>query len=235
MAAGGRDLQRASRLVLAAHLGQVGGGRGLRPGLRRSDRRWPPGSPEEPDDVLDGCHADHGEPVDLCCLDGVDQRDDDPAEPPTRRRDRDRDHTRGREDLALERDLTEEDMTGGGLGWCLPRRHQDAHGDREVEPRTFLPEVAGGEVDHHAAQRPFELRMFHRGSDPIPRILHGGAGEPGHGQRREASPDERLDRDRMAAHPEHGHADHPSVHATTLRPSACSNRDDGHTPVASPP
>ena len=43
----------------------------------------------------------------------------------TRRRDRDRDHTRGRKDLALERDLTEEEVTCGGLERYLPRRHQD--------------------------------------------------------------------------------------------------------------
>jgi hypothetical protein len=174
-------------------------------------------------------------PVDLRGLDGVGHRHDDPAEAATRRRDGDRDHTRGRKDLPLERDLAEEDVPSGGLWRHLPSRHQDAHGDGKVEPGAFFPEVAGGEVDHHAAQRPLELRMFDRRPDPIARILHGGAGESGHRERREAPPDERLDRDRMAADPEHGYADDPSVHVMTLRPSVGWNRDDRHAPVASPP
>ena len=90
-------------------------------------------------------------------------------------------------------------MPGGGFRRYLPGRHQDAHGDRQVEPGALLPEVAGREVDDHAAERPLELRVFHRRPDPVPRILDRGAGEAGHRQRREPASDECLNRDRIAA------------------------------------
>ena len=100
------------------------------------------------------------------------------------------------------------------VGRHLGGRREHAGGDREVEPRSFLAEVARREVHDDAAQRPLEPLALDRGPDALARVANGSAREPGERERGQPSPDVRLDGHEMAAHPEHRDAEHPSVHAS---------------------
>ena len=86
----------------------------------------------------------------------------------------------------------------------------------KIEAGALLPKVAGREVDDDATQRPFEPRALDGRTDPIGRIPHRGAGEPREGERRQPAADVGLDGDEVAAHTEHRHPEHPSVHASTV-------------------
>jgi hypothetical protein len=99
-----------------------------------------------------------------------------------------------------------------GVARHLTGRDQERHGDRQIEPRSFLAQVARREVHDHPTQRPCQARVLDRGADPLARVLDGRPREPREGQRRQAAPNEGLDGDEVATHPEHRHAEHPSVH-----------------------
>jgi hypothetical protein len=62
-----------------------------------------------------------------------------------------------------------------------------------------VAKVSRRQVDHRSAQRPFQTARFDRGPDPVPGVLHGGAGQAGQGERRQPATDVGLDRDEMSA------------------------------------
>jgi hypothetical protein len=213
------DLERATRLLLSTHLGEVDARR-RRFRCRRVDVGRVPGAPEEPDDLGERRGRHHAQPLDLRGLGRVGRGDHDARELVPGRGDRNGDHARGGQDLALERQLAEERNAGERANRDLRGGREHGDGDREVQPGPVLAEVPGRQVHHHAPQRPLAAGVLHGGPDPFSGILHGRAGHPGDRERREPAPDEGLDRDRPPADPEHRDTDDPSVHATDARSEA---------------
>jgi hypothetical protein len=94
------------------------------------------------------------------------------------------------------------DPRGGHLGGG--REHP--HRDRQVEAGALLAERSRREVHDDATEGPFQAGALDRRSDPIARVLHARAGQPGHGERRESATHVRLDGDEMAADADDGDA-----------------------------
>jgi hypothetical protein len=65
---------------------------------------------------------------------------------------------------AVERELTDCSVAREAIGRNLSRRRQHCKRDRQIEPRPFLPELGGSEVDRDPAVRPNELGR----RDPAP-------------------------------------------------------------------
>ena len=93
------------------------------------------------------------------------------------------------------------------------RRHlggggEHAHGDREIQARTFLAQGPGREVHDDAAQRPLQPSALDRRPDPVAGVLDPRAGQPGDRERREPATDVRLDGDEVTADADDGNASH---------------------------
>src|SRR5207249_1514919 len=125
---------------------------------------------------------------------------------------RDRDRPRRRQDLTFERELAEERPARHGADGDLGGGRENRHGDRQIEPRSLLPEIARRKIDDDPPKGPLESRVLHRRPDTLASVLHGGAGKPGHRERRKTPPDERLNRHGIAADSEQRDADDPTVH-----------------------
>ena len=178
--AGGGDLERAARPLLPADVGEVRGPRRGRarprtvvrspaPRSRRGSRRRPPPrsrtgtgrTPARATPAADStAHTTQLEPArDAPLGDGERARD--------------------RPDAPVERELPDGRVLGEALRRKLPRRREHGQRDREVEPRSLLPERSGREVHRDpAVQRPLEGG----GDDPAPhavlRLLAGAVREP---------------------------------------------------------
>jgi hypothetical protein len=116
------------------------------------------------------------------------------------------------------------DPHGAGPGHSPPNPDRARRARRTEEPSRPAPPIATGrsragaflaerprrEVHDDATDRPFRARALDRRSDPIARVLHAHAGQPGQGERRESATDVRLDGDEIAADADDGDASHAS-------------------------
>ena len=193
VAAGGRELERASRALLAAHVGEIGL-IGLRLLVGRLGGRRPQLAAEVGDRLGEVAHR-HG--LDAAQL-GLARRlggAEDPLEPGAPRALGDGERAAHGPDAAVERELADGRVLGEPLGRKLPRRRQHRERDREVEAGSFLAQTGGSEVDGDPLQRPFELRGADAAADAVLGLGAGAVGEPDDREAREAAVDVRLDLD----------------------------------------
>ena len=213
MPARGGHLEGATGLRLPAHLGEVDASTPLRAAIAAISTSGGSHVPsEEPSDVGERRRRDDPERTDLRRLARVRGRNHDAVQAGARRGDRHRKDAGRRQQLALEGQLAGEGVPHDGRSGHLCGRGKDADGDRQIESRSVLAEAGGREVHDHAAERPFETGTLDGRSHTVARIVHRGAGEAGEDQRRESSPDVRLDRDEMSTDAEDGDPHHPSIH-----------------------
>ena len=181
---GSGHLQGATGLRLPSDLGEVHRVSRRLHRAGRVGRAGPPRSTEEPNDL-----GERRRPHDLQTLDqrrllGVGGGDDHAAHPRAPRRDRRREHTWGGDQSATERELAREHPPLQLGGRHLGHRDEHPHRHGQVEPRTFLSERPGREVDDHSAQWPLQPRALHRRSDPVASVLNTGSGQAGQRERR---------------------------------------------------
>jgi hypothetical protein len=139
---GGGDLERAPRVALAAHVAEIGALRRRlhHIGLPPHDLRNAP-VPQERDDVVERLGAHDLEVFDQTRLGDVRGRYDDAPEPRAGDRDRDREHSRRRDQRPLQREFAHEREVGGPHLRHLTGRDEDTHRDGKIEPGTVLAEV----------------------------------------------------------------------------------------------
>ena len=88
-------------------------------------------------------------------------------------------------DRTIERELPDEEVIAGHGRVDLPRRHEDGDGDGQVESRSALLHLPGGEVDRDVQARNREPARPHRAPHARARLEDGGVGhandaEPGY-------------------------------------------------------
>ena len=227
VAAGGRELERAPRALLAAHVGEVGRLR-LRLLVGRVDGRRPELAAQVGDRL--GEVADrHGLDAAELRLAGRLGRAEDPLEPGAPRALGDRERTAHGPDAAVERELADRRVLGEPLGRNLARRREHRERDREVEARAFLPQARRREVDRDplsAATRAAPSRSrCGRGASPPRRRGRRGR----RWRSREAAVDVRLDLDAPRLEPDKSVGDGAREHASTLRRAVRATRVESLT------
>ena len=211
--AGRRDLEGPSGLRLSPHFGEVDAstprGRGsprslgraptCPAGTRRPRRAWPPRRPE---------------PLDLRRLAPVRGRDHDAV---AARRAPRRWPPKGRRASARTRPSRDSSpanaypTTAGVRGTCAVAASTPTATGRS-SPGPSFRRLAGARFTDHAAESAIETGALDGRAHTIARVVHRGAGKAGEDQRRESSPDERLDRDEMSTDAEDGDPHDPSIH-----------------------
>jgi len=177
---GGGDFERALRVRLAAHLGQVAAGRGAageeHRGVdgRRHDGRLVAqvrdGFGQCPD-AEDGRAAGEGRFGRV--RGGRDDADDGCAA----RRGRDRQRASDRVHAAVEAELADHAPAGEVGQRRLPFGGDQTERDREVERDPFLADARGGEIHGDATLRILEPGVAERGADAVARLAHGPVGQ----------------------------------------------------------
>gem|GEM_PF-2625794 len=178
-----------------------------------------PPSPQELDGRRQGRNGHHFQPFDQAGLGRVGFRHDDPGEARVGGRHGRREHAGRRHKLALQRELADEGVVTGRPRGHLGRCDQHTESEGKVEPRSILPHIGGGKIDNHTAERPFQAAPLDGRPDPLPSVLDARPRQAGQREGGQAPSHMRLDRDDVAANPDHGHAEHPPVHLGHRSPS----------------
>ncbi len=97
--------------------------------------------------------------------------------------------------LAAEGELPAHRSALEGVGRDLPAGHEDADGDRQVEPRARLAERGGREVRGEALERKVEAGVQQGGAYPLARLSHRRVGQADERERGQPRPDVDLDGD----------------------------------------
>lgn len=79
---------------------------------------------------------------------------------------------------AVEREFAKIDKPGRGLGRHLPRRRQDAGGQREIVTRSLLTDIGRGQVDRNPPERKRKSGIFQRRPHPVARLADSGIWKP---------------------------------------------------------
>jgi hypothetical protein len=215
VSAGDRDLQRATRLGLAAYLGEI------RDHVQCRDRRsigFLAGGPDRSGD-RDSRHGDDGPLATaaadhLRCLGQARDPDHldpihetrlvhgagghhDPLDPASRDgRDHRQDAWHG-PDVAVEAQLADETDRGAARA-DLFRSEQDAECDGQIQRGTGLAQLRGGEVHRDPPRRKGEPGIPNGAANPFPRLLDRSITEADDREPRQAWRDVDLDADRPA-------------------------------------
>jgi hypothetical protein len=212
VSSGGRHLERPAGLGLTSDLGEIDRVPRALARARRLGRGRPPRPAQELDHLPERPRADDLEIVHEGGLGRVRFRDDHASQSRPGGGDRHREHAGCRDQPAPERQLAGEHPSFERRHGHLRGGREHPHRDRQVEARAFLAERPRREVHDDTTERPLQARALDRRSDPIARVLHARAGQPGQGERRESATDVRLDGDEMAADADDGDAVDASVH-----------------------
>ena len=218
MTTGSGDLERATSALLTAELAQVGcrcrglrrRRRGRRVGRRRIAQATQVG--DRFGQVRDRHRLDAGERHLRTRL----GRTDHPfqAGPPcTLGRD---ERAGNRPEAAVERQLADRGMPCERIGRELLRCSEDGKRDREVEPRSLLPQPGGSEVDGEARTRPLELGRRDAAAYPVLRLLAGAVGQTHDREGRRATLQVRFDLDAPRVEADERVGDSPGEHVATL-------------------
>ena len=190
----GRDLERATSPFLAAHVREIGNGALLeRIGKKRVERRSIDLTSEICDDLAEMANGDglHSGERDLGSRFGS---ADDPLQPRSPGSFCDRERSGHRPHATVQRELTDRGVLGEPLGRDLPCRGEDCQRDRQIEPRSLLPQRRGREIDGDpAVQRPVERCGDDAASHAVLRLLAGPIGEPDDREPGNAELEMRLD------------------------------------------
>ena len=184
-------LQRAPRLHLATHLGQVRMGRRFGQGAGELQVQWLAGAemPRHLQQVPGGADARILHQGRLRAIDrGQHQLAAGGAALQSHG-----DHAARRAQLPGQGQFADELISMEGLCRHLPRGGQDAEGDGQVEMAAFLGQFGGRQVDGDAAGGKFEPAVEQGTAHPVLALAHGGLGQAHDGQGRQAVGQVHLD------------------------------------------
>ena len=99
----------------------------------------------------------------------------------------------------------------------LARGREHRERDRQVEARALLPQPRGREVDRDPPQRPLELGRGDPAPDAVLRLLAGAVGEPDDREPRQAALEVRLDLDAAGVEADERVGDGAREHPTHAR------------------
>ncbi len=217
MAARGGDLEREQRLLLAAHVAEVGvlaGRRHRGSGRRRRGKR---AAAQRGGEIAQVPEARHAQAVDERGLGGALLRDEQGVEARPRRPFGHRQRPPAPLELTAERELAEHREAVERQRRDLPAGREDAGGDRDVEPGAGLAQVGRREVRGDAPGREVEPGVRDRGAHPLPRLPHGRVSESDDREGREAGPEVHLDADRSRLDPVDGEGGDAGEHERHAR------------------
>ena len=222
MAAGGRQLERAPRTLLPAHVGQV---RLVRLGhlVGRLCGRRPQLAAEVGDRLGEMAHGHCLDPGQLR-LAGRLGGAENPLEPAAPRTLGDGERAAHRPDPAVEGKLADGRVLCEPIDRKLPRRRQHRQRDREVEARAFLPQAGGREVDRDPLQRPLELSRPDPAADAVLGLGARPVGEANDREARDAALDVRLDLDAPRLEADERVGDGAREHMSSVRRNVSRNR-----------
>ena len=211
MTAGRRDLERAARAPLPAHVREVGrrelDGRGRLLGRRRRPLAAEVGHGLGEMTNRHGLDAREG---DLGArFGGTDEALDAGASGAFGSRKCARDGP----EPTVERELSDRSVALEAVGRDLARGRKDSKRDRQVEVRALLAEIGRREVDGDPAPGPLELGGGNAAADAVLRLLAGAIGEPDDRERWHAVLQVRLHLDPTRSRPKSACA---VVRASTL-------------------
>ncbi len=172
---GRRELERAARPFLAAHVRQVGRIR-LDPLRRRVDRRRPELAAEVRDRLGEVPDRDGLDAAELGLGRGLGCAED-PIEPGQPGALGDREGAANRPDAPVERELADRGVLREPFGRHLAGGCEQREPDREVEAGALLPQARRREVDRDPPQRPLELGGGDAAADAMLRLRAGTVGE----------------------------------------------------------
>ena len=225
MPAGRRELERAPRALLPAHVREI---RAPRTAPRRS--RAPRGSGSSSisprrirdrlGEVADGHGVDAGERRLLRRL----RRAEQPLDSEPSRALGDRENAADPAQPAVESELADRCGSSERGARHLERRAQNRERDRQVEAGALLPQLGRREIDRDAAVGELQLGGGDPAADALARLLARAVGEPDDREARNAVADVRLD------------VDAPRLEADqSMRERACEHTTDATSGIATRP
>ena len=216
--AGGGDLERALRALLAVHLGEVGEtGASVAAPRERAERleRFAVAKP-----------AQHGAEVGgAVCLDArperrlgqVLARHDDFANRSALDRAEHRQHAAHGAESGVEAELAHEQRSVQPRFGKLDARAGDADRDRQIERRADLRQPCRRQIHRHTAGRELETGVAERGANPIAALVHHAVGLADDVERGQSRAGFDLDRDADSLDHMQGRAVHAQQHADLAR------------------
>ena len=214
---GSRDLERATRALLPADVGEV---RGLVGRQLVVSERLEAGCRDLPAEVGDGLgEVPHGYRLDAreSDLGSRLHRAHDPAQAGPAGALRDGQGARDRSDAPVERELPDRRMVGKALRRELSRGGEHGERDREVEPGALLAERRRrGVHGDPPVERPFEGCGDDAAPDAVLRLLASPVGQPHDRESRDARLEVRLHLDPARVEPDERMRDRASEHLPTI-------------------
>jgi len=232
--AGGSDLQRALAGGLPANVGKIGSR------LSRDDdflgrSQWECRIAAEGSRRLrQGADAVDVEALDESGFRAVPLRHDDPRNSNAPREQCDGQHAPDGEHFAPEGKLAERERRDGRRR-DERRGLQDGERDGEVEPRPFLPQIPGREIDRDPLVRKLVAGVADRRGTADLRVHAGHVGQPDHEEPGQPQGEVDLDVDGQGARAEERGASQGSMHAgphCERRAGKLSERDGAARPVS---
>lgn len=129
----------------------------------------------------------------------------------------DREHAPHGMDLAVQRQLADQEKPAQRVPLHEPRGGEDPEGDGEVEGRAFLSEVGWREAHRDALHGEGIAGVPDGAPDAIAALADGGVGEADHVESRQSRGDIDLHRDHCRVDSGHGGREHPGQHGRDSR------------------
>ena len=205
MAAGRRDLERAAREQLAAHVSQIGRRPRSRRWWRHRHERAAAGRiVQRLDGAGERIDRNDVQPRDDRRLAGVrrGQKNSGDAVAPGRRRNRQ--DPPGRVDRSVERELAEQHEIDDVPAFDDALRGENAERDRQIEGRTRFAHVGGREVHRDAMRGKLEPGIADGASHAVAALTHARIGQADHGEARKPERHVDFDVDRTGFDAENG-------------------------------
>src|SRR4051812_45402915 len=168
---------------------------------------------QRPDGVGQRRHPDDLEPGDDRRFAGVSRRQQQSGQAVAPRRHRDGQHAARHVYRSVERQLAEQHEVGDQPPFDDPGRGEDAQRDRQVERRSRLAHVGGGQVDGDPVRRKLEPGVADRAAHAIAALADAGVRQTDHGERRKAEADVDLHMHRARVDTEHRRRPQTRQHA----------------------
>ncbi len=179
---------------------------------QRSDRQTPG---DEVRRLAQRVHRIYRQPLDHRRFLGVFRRDEDACAPFAAGAQRDGQHPPHSPHVAAQRQLADHAEPREVVGVNLARRRQHAEGDRQVETRTFLADVGGGEVDGDAPHRRLKRRVQQRGHHPVAALFYGRIRKSNDDDLEIAMSGVDFNLHRIGIHPQYRRRKEPCEHAVS--------------------
>ncbi len=218
-AAGGRDLEAALGVRVAAHVGEV---EAVALALGRAPARAEGGADlplavQILDGLVQGGDRDDLDPLDHAGLAGRSPAGTSSGVKPSRRACRPpAARPRTGRTLAVERQLAHHERAVQPAGLDQPGGAQDADRGRQVEGGAFLAEIGGRQVDGDAVDRELQARVADGGPHPVAALAHGRVGKTDRVERGQPRGDVHLDEDGGGLDPAERGGAYPREHEPSV-------------------